>query len=320
LKRLQIFQTASTRIKNTQDFNMHTIAIPKEKNVHLVPSCLEELNTTQFLSFCDLLLKYQQGKITIEQFKVAFVIKLADIRFTLPYWLLNKEKKEAVNSEIYRLSSLADSFFTDEIREDKPVSVLQLNFIKQFIPVIGGKYYGPSEGLQDCSFCEYRMAYTHFKSYMNSEQEEDLDKMIAVLYRPRKAFLWLRKRLPGYDGHRRQSFTSKSNPVLFEKRVERISLLPMPVKYGIFLFFSGCNNNLATGEIEIEGNKIDLSLLYKKSSSGKSDPGIGLVGLLYSLAETKVFGSIEETDSQNIYDIMARLFQVMKQFEAAKAK
>jgi hypothetical protein len=299
---------------------MHTLEIPGETIIHQVPSCLEELNEAQFICFVDLLIKYQAGEITMEEFKTAFVVKLADIHYTLAYFLLTKRLKEIVNSEIYRLSILVDSFFTDEIRDQKPVSVLNLNFIKQFIPIILKKYYGPQSGLQNCTFCEYRMAYSYFKSYINTEQEDDLNHLIAVLYRPQRKLFWLRKRLPGFDGQQRTLFTAKSNPRFLEVRAKQIGRLPMSVRYGIFLFFSGCNDYMSTGEIEIEGNKIDLSLLYKNSSSDKQDPGIGLVGLLYSLAETKVFGSIDETDNQNIYDIMIRLFQVMKQFEAMRTK
>ena len=299
---------------------MHTIQVPGEKEIHQVPSCLEEMNESQFITFVDLLLKFQQDLITIEQFKIRLVIKLADIRYTLPYYLLSNERKEACNAELYRLSDLVDSFFTEEIREDKTVFVLKLSFIKQFIPCILHKYYGPADGLQDCTFCEYRQAYAFYKSYLNSKQQDDLNHLIAVLYRPKRKFLCLRKRLPGYNGQLRTLFTAKSNPRFLETRAKQIGKLPMAVRYGIFLFFAGCNEYLATGEVEIEGNKIDLSLLYKKSSSDAPDSGVGLIGLLYSLAETKVFGSIDDTDNQNIYDIMVRLYQVMKQFEAMKPK
>jgi hypothetical protein len=299
---------------------MHTIQIPGEKNIHEVPSCIEEMNESQFITFVDLLLKFRQDLITIEQFKICLIIKLADIRYTVNYFLLSNERKEAVNDGLFRLSNLVDSFFIEEIREDRPVLVLQLNFIKQIIPRIAGKYYGPIDGLHDCTFCEYRLAYGFYKSYLNTQQDYDLNHMIAVLYRPKRKFLWIRKRLPGFDGQSRTLFTAKSNPRFLEARAKQIGKLPMAMRYGIFLFFAGCNEYLATGEVEIEGNKIDLSLLYKRSSSDSPDSGVGLIGLLYSLAETKVFGSIDDTDNQNIYDIMIRLYQVMKQYEAMKPK
>ena len=299
---------------------MHKIEIPEIDYCGEFPSCLEEMTGDQFIFFMDMLLKFESGSIDIDEFKCKLVMNFLDIRMTGRYYLLKKEKQEDILSKIYLLSGLIDSFFTEEVREEKSVFVLKMSFIKQFLPKIAGKYYGPEDGLSNCTFCEYRTAYGYYKAYLNSKQEDDLNHLIAVLYRPKRKFLCVRRELPGYDGQLRTLFTAKSNPRFIETRAMQIGKLSMAIRYGIFLFFAGCNEYLTSGEITIEENKIDLSLLYKKSSSDSPDPGIGLVGLLYSIAETHIFGSIDETDNQNIYDIMIRLYQVMKQFEAMKPK
>lgn len=190
--------------------------------------------------------------------------------------------------------------------------MIQLNSVHNFIPCICKKYYGPADALQDVTFREYRMAHDYMRKYMIKGDEEHLNYMIAVLYRPKKRFLWLRKQFRRFNGEERIPFTGNSNPNLLHQRVKKIAQLPLVIRYSIYLFMTGCEDYLATGEPMIGENRIKLSILYEKSEESEDTEGIGLVGLLYSLAETKVFGSIEETDNQNLWDVMARLYQVMQ--------
>jgi hypothetical protein len=200
------------------------------------------------------------------------------------------------------------------------VKTFKLTFTKNFIPVICGRFHGPKDALQDSTFAEYRIAHGYYAAYLESHSEDDLNHLVAVLYRPPKRFLWLKKMLPSFDGQCRIPIRSNSNPLLLEKRVRQIAQLPLAVRYGIFLYFSGCEQFLAKGSIELDGKTIDFSIIYEKPEEGVESPDIGLLGILYNLAETKVFGSIEETDGQNIYDIMIRLYQVVMQQKAMEAK
>ena len=77
------------------------------------------------------------------------------------------------------------------------------------------------------------------------------------------------------------------------------------------------NAQIECGEVrpEVDGIELDLSKLYTKGSSDTSKTDVGMVGLLYSLAETAVFGSIEQTDNSNLWDIMIRLYQVVMQMQ-----
>jgi hypothetical protein len=233
---------------------------------------------------------------------------------------LSSDNREQANGEIYRISELCESFFEDIERDGQKTKTFKLSFTQQFIPKICGKFYGPADALQDITFAEYRIAHSFYAAYLDSKTDSDLNHLIAVLYRPAKRFLWLKKLLPSYDGQVRIPFTSKSNPLFLESRAKAIAKLPMSIRYGIFLFFSGCEEFLAKGVVNVDGKQIDFSIIYEKSENSEDSPDIGLIGILYSLAETKVFGSIEETDGQNLFDIMIRLYQVVKQSRAMESK
>jgi hypothetical protein len=299
---------------------MHKIEIPQRNIVKEFPSEIQEMDQYQFINFIDLVLMYTSGTINIAQFKVLMIKNLLNIRYNLRYSTLSAVEKEEIAGNIIILSELCESFFEDIIQDGKTVKSFKLNFIKNFIPVICGRYYGPKDALQDISFCEYRLAHSHFVSYIESHDEQDLNNLIAVLYRPRKRFLWLRKYLRSYNGQPRISITSKSNPVHLEQRARRIGKLSIAVRYGIFLYFSGSEHFLVNGKPTVDGKEIDFSILYEKPEDASDSPDIGLIGILYSLAETKVFGSIAETDDQDLYDIMIRLYQVVRQSKAMEAK
>ena len=299
---------------------MHRIEIPKKKLVKEFPSEIEEMNEEQFILFINLVMKYVSGTITIEELKSRLIFSLLNIKMDLKFALLSDSQREEAYAEVFRISELCESFFEEIEKDGKKVKSFKLNFTKNFIPRICGKFYGPKQALQDITFCEYRIAHSYYAAYIASHEDTDLNNLIAVLYRPAKRFLWLKKLLPSFDGQERIPFTSKSNPLFLEARARMIAKLPIAVRYGIFLFFSGCEQFLAKGTINVDGKPIDLSIIYDNPDQGDDSPDIGLIGILYSLSETKVFGSIEETDCQNLYDIMIRLYQVVKQSKAMEAK
>jgi hypothetical protein len=300
---------------------MHKLEIPQKNIVREFPSEISEMSQSEFILFIDLVLRYLSGTISIDEVKIQLIKKLLNIRYDFRYMLYSEEEREHAQAEIFRLSELCESFFEEITRDGKQVKTFKLSFTKNFIPRICNRYYGPQDALQDLNFAEYRMAHSYYTAYIESKNEDDLNHLIAVLYRPRKRFFRLKRLLPSYDGQHRVPLTAKSNPLFLEQRAADIADLPMAIRYGIFLFFSGCEEFLAKGSVTVDGKEIDFSILYEKSGdSGSDSPDIGLVGILYSLAETKVFGSIEETDGTGLYDIMIRLYQVVKQQKAMEEK
>ena len=300
---------------------MHKIEIPHKNLVKEFPSEIQEMTNDQFVYFIEIVLQYISGQITIEKFKTHLVRNLLDIRLDWRYFFASKEEQEQANGELFRIGEVLDSFFEEIDQNGKKVKTFKLSFTRNFVPKVCGKFFGPNDALQDITFAEYRIAHGFFSAYLASHSENDLNHLIAVLYRPAKRYLWLKKLFQSFDGQIREPFTAKSNPLFLEARVKAVAKLPLAIRYGIFLFFSGCEEFLAKGTVNVDGKAIDLSIIYEKSDDDNSDsPDIGLVGILYSLAESKVFGSIEETDGQNLYDIMIRLYQVVKQSKAMEAK
>lgn len=299
---------------------MHRIEIPDRGIVHEFPSDIEEMTQEQFVFFIELVLQYVNAKISLGEFKNRLILKLLNVKHNFKYFILDEEEREQIHAEMFRLSELCDSFFEEIEQEGQKVRAFKLNFTRQFFPVICGNLYGPEAALSDATFCEYRLAHGYYAAYQNSKSEEDLNRLIAVLYRPGRPLWWLRRFLPGFDGQKRVRIRSNSNPLLLEHRAKKIAGLPFAVRYGILLWFAGCEYFLIHGTVMVEGRPIDLSIIYDTDGESSDSPDIGLIGILYTLAESKVFGSIEETDNQGLYDVMIRLYQLVRQSKSLEAK
>lgn len=297
---------------------MHKLWIPDRDETYLMPSEMAELSPRQYLGFCKVIWMLDKGKISMKDAEHALVIALADIKLTWTYALLSASKKEAIHLNLINLLPLVQTIFTEKLTESGETALIpSISFIDNKIPFFK-KLVGPDDALANCTFYEYKEAYAQWYQYQQSNDEAHIDHLIAILYRPKKKYLRLNKMRKNFNGDFRQPFTVISNPAILERRIKQVSKWKPWVKYGIWLWFTACMEFLRTGKPVIDGIEIDLSILYKGESGGGL--GIGLTGVLYSLAETGVFGGIRETGDSNLYDVLARLYQVKVQMDEVKEK
>jgi len=299
---------------------MHSLEIPDIKVKIEYPSNLHEMTSKQYVAFIELYLSLVEKCISYRDFKVRVFMMLSGIKWTFKYrkWLDDNQRMR-VNENIFRLSETIESFVTEETIEGVENRVIDLFCIKNLISKIG-RYYGPADALTDISFCEFRTWFLYYQKFCDGKQEEDLNMMIAVLYRRSKLFWKIRNMFSQNEIPRRDDFTNKSSVKKLKKRAKKIGKHSYTIRYGVFLFFRSCMAYLSTGKPIVNGNAIDLSILYKSSEDSKQTNSIGWVGLLYELAESKVFGNIEATDNTNLYDILLRLYQLSINYENLNKK
>jgi hypothetical protein len=300
---------------------MHKLEIPDISFVTEFPSEIDEMTNVQYCLYVDLVLQFSKGSIDESQFRSKMIQNLLDIRTSVKFGLMNDVRKEECIINIVRLGELMDCFIEEFEQDHQIVKAFKLKSTRNFVPRLLG-YYGPKDGFENLSFAEYRVARSFFRQFGESGDEYDLNQLIAILYRPARSFTWIRKRFLSWDGEIRSRFTSSSNPVKIELRAKRISKLPFHLRYCVFLYFAGCEEFLKTGRPVVDGVELDFSQLYtEKAESSDSDrSNVGMVGLLYSMAESGVFGTIEQTDRQNLWDILIRVYQVVMQAKDLERK
>ena len=186
------------------------------------------------------------------------------------------------------------------------------------IKVDGVVFHGPDSALFNTVFGEYIQALTMFTDYSATANEDILDRLIATLYRPERAVNDPDDQEQEYSKDPRRKF----NPELTDHYAQRLKKLSPNVKYAIYLFFASCQHFIAnTTDLDIGGgNQLDISILFKKQAGAKTSKGLGMVGTLYSIAETKVFGNVKDVAGQNTYDVFAYLVDQNHKMEELKKK
>jgi hypothetical protein len=297
---------------------MHTLEITGYKTIQYA-SCIEELTQDEFVYFVLLYIQQQHNQITIDDFRRLLAYKLLGLRKSLKYYRMSHEEREVINDNINRIVDTLDSFYEYTEVDKNLVKLLTMKWVKQMLPSIG-KLVGPDDALTNCSIFEYKEAFTQFNEYRTSHEEETLDRMIAILYRPRKYFFRIRKRFAWHDIEERQSFTSKTNPDILERRIKIVKHLPQYIKAAIYLWFENCVQYIVSGKPTVDGVEIDFSVLFSNKNDGAGPSGIGLTGIIYSLAESSVFGTAEQTSNTGLYDILVRLYQIKTDYDTMIAK
>ena len=280
---------------------MHTIEIPAIGYRKEIPSDISEMDQSQFVHFTNELLKLHRGEISMEDFKTSLVLNFLEVKHRSgKFRKMPEDVRLQIGENIYRVGELLDYFFD----HDPKSNTLQLNlaWTRNFIPSfrIGLTWFrGPEDALTDITFAEYKNANAWFRKYSESRNEEDLSRMIAVLYRP---VVFGKKR--------------KYDPSNLERSARKIGRLPRGVRYGIYLFFLACENFLRSGEIDADGHKINLELLYRQTlkekrlaEKRKYNADTGLISIAYNMAETGIIGNLEAVMQTNLYDLLVLLYQ-----------
>ncbi len=131
----------------------------------------------------------------------------------------------SVAGNLFRASE-AFSFVTDKDLEVKENIIPELFRFR--------KLHAPMSVLSYCGIWEYALAEDAFFQFAEKNKPEDLDRLIAILYRRKKMFWYFRKSLKNSDGDKRVSFNENT----IDQRTERISKLSSAEKWLIYRWFS----------------------------------------------------------------------------------
>ncbi len=290
---------------------MHRLEIPEINYKAYFPEDLGECDPRQYIEMSALIFQYQTDQIDLGDFCVHGFYRLLNMRQK------NKGKSDPEKeSNIAQYSQLLETFFE---KDDAGHLVIKQYYIHNPIPsFIAGfrTYYGPSDEFNNVKFGEYIAALESFIDYNQTGESQYLFKLVAALYRPKRG-MFAKKDV----SDQRRLF----NKYEIERRAKKFQHLHVGIVYGIYLWFASFQKFLATAEITVEGQVIDLSVLFEPDGTKQKSklPGIGMRGVLYSFAESGVFGNTDQTEFAGLWEIILRMYDIYKRNqdeEAAMAK
>lgn len=280
---------------------MHTLEIPRKKGKSdeiEFPSNWEEMTEKQFLKVMELVVLFENGEIDYNDFKLqSCMILIGIVKTDAPR---SKADQEEIECNLAILAELLDFMIVLEENKKKQLEAkLKFDCLKQFVPEING-FVGPDAGLSNLSWVQLTYTSAHYKMYIQTKNIEHLDKLVAGLYLPKDS-----------------NFEVEN----IDARIKDLSEIPFHHKYYVFLFFRNSLMYMQSTSVNMNGEMVDLSILFKDDKKKSKADGLGLVGLQMGVAEAGVFGDMEKVGGQNIYDVYAYLYKnKFAHLEAVKAQ
>lgn len=273
---------------------MRTVEIPDLKLTYNIPETLGECSKKEYLSISYLIFMYLNGSVSYEEFRIHAITKLMNIKVSEAF-----SEDIDIHSNIYLLSELMSSYFEDT--EDGSKKIV-LDFLQIKIPSIKiglATYYGPEESLFTLTYGEFADASRVFDEFHSSGDVHCLYLLAAILYRKRKPFTKERTRYNSKKIDKAAKHFTKHTSSSFI--------------YGVYLQFTAFRQYLPVAEIPWGGQVLNFEILFENEETSETTiPGIGAESMVFSLAESGVFGSTENVRNTNFLEIMIHLYDLRK--------
>ena len=223
------------------------------------------------------------------------------------------------NANAYLLSEQLMGFMFKSI--DGQLEVSYETVMNHFPVVRAGRtrLYGPAHLLSDLTYGEFRAAIDEMGEYFESKgtDQDALSRMIACLYRPERRNLEADKLSRDWDGKIQEPF----NRARIDEHARLTAKLGVVHRTAILLWFTYTLNYIQERDLQIGGRTVNLSLLFPKGETQEQKKkGAGFTGILYSVAETGIFGNAAATDQVGLFDILIYLYDKDLESRRAKAK
>jgi hypothetical protein len=146
--------------------------------------------------------------------------------------------------------------------------------------------YAPKDGLENISIYEMAYAFQLYEAYLQTNNEKYSNDLIACLYRPSRPET-KEDRASGWFGDRRQPLRKYEAKI--EERSKKVAGIPIMARRIIVFWFASCREAIIRQWPQV----------FKPSEGSIATSGNHWGDLLLSLAETGVFGNLDQTADQH---------------------
>ncbi len=181
-----------------------------------------------------------------------------------------------------------------QVDRDTPAVSLDFSTTANLLPVWKG-LAGPASHGADLTFGEFHAATVAMNLYTSAHAEQDLLAMVSVLYRR-----------PDPQTGRRVPFVPDDLPGYMRDA----SRMPGWLRWGVYAWFAYFCRFLQEETFIIDGSEICFAPIFERSPAGR-DGGrmqdLGLNSILYTVAESQVFGTAPETARTPLLRVLLKL-------------
>lgn len=260
----------------------------KKKQIEF-PDCWEEVKPLEWLH----LLKNRE-KLTKQP-----GVSLADVkRDWCAYVLRNRGYRLHKSVDDMRLVDRLAETLDWMWRTEEDAVVLAYDTTANLMPV-WHNLHGPMSHGADLAFGEFRHAVAALNRFDTGHDPVDLRALCAILYRPVAK---------GKGCAVREPFREHQ----MGKYMGLVRAMPQWMQWGVYAWLAYFCEYLFTGTFIIDGLEVCFAPVFARS---KRDPdarpgdtqSLGMNSILYSVAESGVFGNAQETDDTLLLHVMLKL-------------
>ncbi|AEV34149.1 hypothetical protein Oweho_3198 [Owenweeksia hongkongensis DSM 17368] len=269
---------------------MHKIEIPEAKLSIDFPENIYELKASQYHYYIQLVVMMSKGHISLVEFKVMWVYHLMNMKYT---GKVSDEKMMA----LAQIMDLTEGFFTSHKQKDgslavSPITDCAINHCKSF-HYNGRTYYGPADAIADLTIGQFLDGLSLANAYAQEQDIKYLQQLFVLMHKVRAR------------GSR------KSKPIT----TTLVNTLQEYHIYGFFFFFQSALEFITTQDVHLaDGRVYNFSPLFSGGNSGES---VGPVAVLFDLAQSGLFGTIDKTKETLMMDSLIYLLD--SHFKAKRA-
>lgn len=246
------------------------------------PTEWEELTKRELIYLLKLFIVLQQGKgLSLQDLKRAFTAQVFSWRG------IRKEKTVDYMLLVDGASKTLDWAISYD--EEAHAAVMHYDCIACLIREFG-RFHGPVSYGGDISFGEFRHLLMLYNDLSENNNESALDRMAGVLYRPVDK--------------------KTGRHVLFDVDADYSAIghrMPEWLRYYAYLWFTAFSRYLMTGDFIVDGNAVNFSKIFASSDDSVPDNFIGMNSILFSVAESHVFGAAKDVDNTYLFRILLKL-------------
>jgi hypothetical protein len=258
---------------------MNSIRIENNTSTILreIPSSWKELTKDQLL--------FVAPRVMLSNANIELLREMAIYFLMLPksfYRLMNLSQLDAI-AETFNFFWLAND-----------LSIQHISFVK---PNLFRKLYGPASRLENCSAAEWAFADKFLNAFLKTKDENDLNSLVACLYRP------------AFKNHPLTDVREPFDLGKVEYFARHTAKLKLSERLAVAIFFMGCRTHI------IDRFKPVFSVKKSKKKADKS----GWLGFFYDLAGPKT-GTFHEVSACNIYELLSILEKLITDSEKQTRK
>lgn len=245
-------------------------------------------------------------------------ISLADVKLEWCRFVVHNRGVRAAKGKtdyyllVYELSQTLDWMW--RVNEEDGSVELTFNSTQNLLPE-WKNLRGPLSHGSDLTFAEFRHAVNMLNAYNTGKDEQYLLYLVGILYRrPGK-----RIGKADFDGLYREEF----NPARIDFYASRVRMMPAYLQWGVYAWFAYFCEYLLSGAFICDGAEVCFSPVFEKrekDTTGTEAQSIGMNSILFSVAESGIFGNVADTDNTLLLKVMLKLLDDKQRADAMLSK